>query len=177
MTLNSGLSGLAFTGPDTGGFGGDTEPELFTRWMQLSSLLPFFRVHTTKKTISQEPWSFGQPYEDIARKAIELRYQLLPYLYSLFAQCSQNGWPIVRPLFMADAADPHLRTVEDAFLLGDNLLVAPVFEKGATERDVYLPRGRWYDFWTQQPVEEGGQTIRAHAPLDTLPLYTPAPER
>ncbi len=105
MTLNSGLSGLAFTGPDTGGFGGDTEPELFTRWMQLSSLLPFFRVHTAKKTISQEPWSFGQPYEDIARKAIELRYQLLPYLYSLFAQCSQNGWPIVRPLFMADAAD------------------------------------------------------------------------
>ncbi|MHB8626616.1 MAG: glycoside hydrolase family 31 protein [Aggregatilineales bacterium] len=173
MTLNCGLSGMAFTGPDTGGFGGDAEPELFVRWVQLSALLPFFRIHTAKNTRDQEPWSFGQPYEDIVRKYIELRYQLLPYLYSAFAQCAQTGLPIVRPLFMADPADLTLRSAEDAFLLGDNLLSAPVVEKGATGRDVYLPRGRWYNFWTQEAFD-GGQTIHVEAPLDTLPLYVRA---
>lgn len=173
MTLNCGLSGMAFTGPDTGGFGGDTEAELFTRWIELSALLPFFRIHTSKNTSDQEPWSFGQPYEDIARKYIELRYRLLPYLYSTFAQCAQTGLPIVRPLFMADPSDPELRKVEDAFLLGDNLLSAPIVEKGAKAREVYLPKGHWYNFWTQA-MFEGGQTIKAEAPLDTLPLYVRA---
>ncbi len=173
MTLNSGLSGIAFTGPDTGGFGGDAEPEMFVRWLQLSSLLPFFRVHSSKKTRDQEPWSFGQPYEDLARAAIEKRYQLLPYLYSLFAQCSQNGWPIVRPVFMADPSDERLRAVEDAYMLGDWLYVAPVLDKGATSREVVLPRGLWYDFNTGRPIE-GGATIKADAPLDTLPIFARA---
>jgi len=173
MTLNAGLSGLAFTGPDTGGFGGNGDAELFARWIQLSSMLPFFRTHTAKKTRDQEPWSFGQQVEDISRKYIELRYQLLPYLYSLFAQSSQNGWPIVRPLFMSDPTDERLRTVEDAFLVGDNLLIAPVLEKGATAREVYLPRGRWYDYWTHQAYE-GGKVIHVQAPLDTLPIFVKA---
>jgi alpha-glucosidase len=173
MTLNSGLSGIAFTGPDTGGFGGNPEPELFVRWLQLSSLLPFFRVHSSKKTRDQEPWSFGQPYEDLARTAIERRYQLLPYLYSLFAQCSQNGWPIVRPVFMADPSDARLRSVEDAYMLGDWLYVAPVLDKGATARDVVLPRGGWYDFNTGRFIEGGG-TIHVEAPLDTLPIFARA---
>ncbi len=173
MTINSGLSGLAFTGPDTGGFGNNCEPELFARWMQLSAMLPYFRVHSAKTTADQEPWSFGQPYEDIARKYIELRYRLLPYIYSLFAQSSQSGLPIVRPAFMADLSDDRLRGIEDSFMLGDSLFVAPVLDKGVVEREVYLPRGHWYDFWTQKPIQ-GGQTIRARAPLDLLPLFVRA---
>ncbi len=173
MTLACGLSGLAFTGPDVGGFGGNPDAELFTRWLQLGAFLPFFRIHTAKNTADQEPWSFGQPYEDIARKYIELRYQLLPYLYTAFAQCAQSGLPLVRPLFMADPADPELRSIDDSFLLGDNLLIAPVLDVGATKRKVYLPHGRWYDFWTEQ-VYDGGQQIQVDAPLETLPLFVRA---
>jgi alpha-glucosidase len=176
MTLACGLSGLAFTGPDTGGFSGDCSPELFARWVQLSSLLPFFRIHSAKNTHAQEPWAFGTEIESIARAAIEWRYQLLPYLYSVFAQCAQSGLPIIRPLWMADPADMALRTVEvaaDEFLLGDNLLVAPVLDKGVTKRDVYLPRGKWYDFWSHQLVE-GGKQFSTDAPLNRLPLFARA---
>src|SRR5262249_6062253 len=133
MVINSGLTGMAFNGPDVGGFFGDAEPELFARWMQLGSMMPYFRVHTALNTAPQEPWAFGTPTEEIARKYVEMRYQLLPYFYSLFAQCSQSGWPILRPMFMADPKDPKLRGIEDAFMVGDSLLVAPVLEKGQTE--------------------------------------------
>ncbi len=170
MVINSGFSGLAFNGADVGGFSGDPEPELFARWIQLGAMMPFFRVHAAKGTGPHEPWAFGQPYEDIARQAIELRYQLLPYLYSIFAQSSQNGWPIIQPMFMVDPADDHLRGVEDAFMVGDSLLVAPMLEPGQTERDLYLPRGTWFDFHTSQPIQ-GGQTIHINAPVDKLPLY------
>ncbi len=173
MTINCGLSGMAFTGPDIGGFGDDCEAELYVRWLQLGAMLPYFRGHSAKNTADQEPWSYGQPYEDIARQAIELRYQLLPYLYSLFAQCWQSGSPIVRPMFMTDPTDDRLRGIEDAFTLGDSLLIAPILEKGATERQVVLPRGRWYDWWTQQPIA-GGQTITVSAPLDKLPIFVRA---
>ncbi len=173
MVINSGLSGLAFTGPDIGGFAGDAEPELFTRWLQLGVVLPYFRVHTAFNTADQEPWAFGQPYEDIARRTINLRYQLLPYLYSQFAQNAQNGWPILRPLFMADPADERLRGVEDTFMVGDTLLAAPVLEKGQTEREVILPRGRWFNYHSNEVIQ-GGQTVRVNAPLDTLPLFARA---
>lgn len=173
MTINCGLSGIAFTGPDIGGFGENCEPELYVRWLQLGAMLPYFRGHSAKNTANQEPWSYGQPYENMARKAIELRYQLLPYLYSLFAQCSQSGAPIVRPLFMADPGNERLRSIDDAFLLGENMLVAPVLDKGATERQVILPRGDWYDWWTQQPIR-GEQAINVSAPLDRLPLFVRA---
>jgi alpha-glucosidase len=173
MVINSGLSGLAFTGPDVGGFSGNAEPELFTRWLQLGSMMPYFRVHTGLGTADQEPWAFGQPHEDIARHYINLRYQLLPYFYSLFAQNAQTGMPILRPLFMVDPADEHLWRVEDAFMVGDALLVAPVLEKGQAEREVYLPRGRWYDYHTCQPVQ-GGRTICVQAPLNTMPMFARA---
>ncbi|MEP7289248.1 MAG: glycoside hydrolase family 31 protein [Chloroflexota bacterium] len=170
MVLNSGMSGMAFNGADVGGFAGECEPELYARWIQLGSMMPYFRVHTAQDTPPQEPWAYGQPYENIARSYINLRYQLLPYFYSLFAQSSQNGWPIVRPVFMADPADSNLRKIEDAFMVGDSLLVAPILEKGQTEREVYLPRGRWFDYHTNQPMF-GGKTITVKAPLDTLPIF------
>ena len=133
-------------------------------------MMPYFRVHTAQGTAPQEPWAFGALTEEIARKYIELRYQLLPYFYSLFAQCSQSGWPILRPMFMADPTDEKLRGIEDAFMVGDSLLVAPVLEKGQTERAVYLPKGRWFDYETNQPFN-GGQTIHVPAPLDKMPVF------
>jgi alpha-glucosidase len=173
MTLNMGLSGVAFTGPDAGGFAGEPDAELFTRWMQLSSMLPYFRAHTRHDTAPQDPWSYGELTETIVRQALELRYQLLPYIYSTFAQCAQNGLPVVRPMFMAAADDDTLRDLEDQFMLGDALLVAPVLEPGAEAREVYLPRGVWYEFDSRRLID-GAQWVTAQAPLDRLPLYVRA---
>ncbi|MBI5669805.1 MAG: DUF4968 domain-containing protein [Chloroflexi bacterium] len=173
MTLNMGLSGAPFTGPDIGGFQKDTNAELFTRWLQAACLLPFFRSHTALGTAAQEPWAFGQPYEVINRLTIMLRYRLLPYLYSVFAQAREYGWPIVRPLFMAEPDNPDLRAADDCYLLGDALLVAPVVQAGAVRRSVYLPKGNWYDYWTNERLK-GGRTIEVPAPLERLPLFVRA---
>lgn len=173
MTLNMGLSGAPFTGPDIGGFQKDTNAELFTRWLQAACLLPFFRSHTALGTAAQEPWAFGQPYEVINRLTITLRYRLLPYLYSVFAQAREYGWPIVHPLFMAEPDNPELRAVDDCYLLGDALLVAPVVQAGVVRRSVYLPKGRWYDFWTNERFT-GGRTVEVPAPLERLPLFVRA---
>ena len=173
MVLNSGLSGMPITGPDIGGFAGEPDAELFVRWMQLGSMLPYFRVHTMTGTAPQEPWSYGKRAEAIVRRALERRYRLLPYLYSVVGQCAQDGQPIVRPLFMADQTDDHLRTIDDAFMVGDALLVAPVLEPGATSREVYLPRGVWYEFDTGKLID-GARTVTVPAPLQRMPLYARA---
>jgi alpha-glucosidase len=167
------LSGMAFTGPDVGGYSGEPDGELFARWMQLGSMLPFFRVHTRTGTAPQEPWSYGPRYESICRKALELRYEFLPYIYSSFAQCAQDGLPVARPVFMADPADANLHDIDDIFMLGESVLVAPVVEQGATERKVYLPKGVWYEYDTGRLID-GAQYVTAAAPLEKLPLYVRA---
>jgi alpha-glucosidase len=136
-------------------------------------LLPFFRAHTALGTLQHEPWAFGQPFEVINRVTIQLRYRLLPYLYSAVAQCKEFGWPVVRPLFMAEPDNLDLRSIDDCYLLGDAVLVAPVLEQGATRRSVYLPLGHWYDYWTNE-ILEGGQEIDVTAPLERLPLFVRA---
>ncbi len=173
MTLNMGLSGAPMTGPDVGGFSGDSEGELLARWTQLACLLPYFRNHAAVDTRRQEPWAFGQPYEAVCRAAITLRYRLLPYLYACVAQAKEFGTPIVRPLFMADPGNPDLRGVDDAYMLGDALLVAPILEKGANRRRVYLPSGIWYDFWTHRRYP-GKQVLEVTAALEHLPLFVRA---
>lgn len=173
MVLNMGLSGAPITGPDVGGFLNDADAELFTRWLQAASLMPFCRSHTALDTADQEPWSFGSPYETINRDTIMLRYHLLPYLYAAVAQAREYGWPIVRPLFMADEGNPALRLIDDCYLLGDVLLAAPVLEAGAVRRSVTLPAGVWYDFWTNEALN-GGQLIETEAPLERLPLFVKA---
>ncbi len=173
MALNLGLSGLAFTGPDTGGFHGEPSAELFARWMQVSSLLPYFRAHTIAGSADQEPWSFGEQVEAISRSALERRYRLLPALYTAFAQCAQNGTPIIRPLFWLEPRNPALYEVDDAFLVGDTLLAAPVLEEGATQREVVLPAGAWYAFESGE-IQRGGQRVTVGAPLDHLPLFARA---
>ncbi len=173
MIANLGLCGLAFTGPDTGGFAGDCTPELLTRWLHLGVFTPFFRNHAAMGTARQEPWAHGEPYEGINRRSLELRYHVLPYLYTAFWQCSQTGLPMVRPLFLDWQQDQRTHTIEDEFMFGDALLVAPVGEAGATRRQVYLPAGTWYDWWSGQRLA-GEQTVTVDAPLDRIPLFARA---
>lgn len=183
MLLNLGLSGLAFTGCDVGGFTGEPSPELFARWISMAAFTPFYRTHTAKHTPPQEPWSFGPEVEAIARTYLGWRYRLLPYLYTAFWQCSQTGVPIMRPLVLADASTPVLQQADDQWLLGDHLLVSPVLEAGATARTLLLPQIRrdetgrsqegWYDFWTDERLA-GVTSITRAAPLDLVPLHVAA---
>jgi alpha-glucosidase len=173
MIANLGISGLAFTGPDTGGFAQDCTPELLTRWLQLGVFTPFLRNHTSLGTADQEPWAHGEPYTSLNRRSIELRYHLLPYIYTAFWQCSQTGLPMLRPLFLIWPDDAQTYRLDDQFMFGDALLVAPVTELEATRRNVYLPAGVWYDWWSGRRYD-GGQTITVAAPLDCLPLFARA---
>ena len=171
MCLNLGLSGIAFCGPDVGGFSGDCDGELLARWTQVGALTPFFRNHSALGTRSQEPWAFGEPYESICRRWIELRYELLPYIYTAAWQAAQSGLPMMRPLALAFPEDMRTYSLDDQFLLGDALMAAPVGRPGQTSRRVYLPGGPWYDFWTG---EQQAGTITADTPLERMPLYVRA---
>ena len=169
---NLGLSGMAFMGTDIGGFGADCTPELMARWVQAGCFSPLFRSHSAQGTRVQEPWRFGREVTDIFRKYVKLRYALLPYYYDLFRQCEETGLPPLRPLVLHYEQDPNVRELNDEFLLGENLLVAPVVEQGARRRMVYLPAGEWYDFWTGEK-HAGGWLLR-EAPLDLCPIYVKA---
>ncbi|MEI6310195.1 MAG: TIM-barrel domain-containing protein, partial [bacterium] len=173
MVLSLGLSGFSFAGCDVGGFSRSCWGELLARWTQLAAFFPFFRNHCAKGNSSQEPWAFGEPYQGVCRQAIELRYQLLPTLYTAFHQCSRSGLPILRPLFFDWPEVAKIEEEQSQFLFGDSLMAAPVLEEGATERQVYLPPGTWYDYWTGH-VLSGEQRLRVPTPLEAIPLYARA---
>jgi alpha-glucosidase len=166
MVLNLGLSGQPFCGPDLGGFVGAPDAELFARWYDLGAYLPFCRGHADESSPRQEPWSFGEEALAQVRAALERRMRLLPTLYTLFEEARRTGAPICRPLFFADTT---LRRAEDAFLLGDDLLVAPVLEPGATSRSVALPAGAWFTFPDGAPA-----TAAIAAPPGTTPVFARA---
>lgn len=142
MSLNVGLSGQPFIGPDVGGFAGNGDGDLFARWMGFGALLPFSRGHTGKENIDKEPWSFGPGVEATSKAALETRYILLPHIYTLFREASVNGMPVARPLFFADTKDAALRSEDDSFLLGDGLLVEAQVVPDRTRVPV-KPRGIW----------------------------------
>lgn len=167
---NLGLSGMNFMGTDVGGFGADTTPELMARWVQVGCFSPLFRNHCAFGCRSQEPWRFEKEITDIYRKYVELRYELIPYFYDLMRNCEKTGAPILRPLVFHYPQDKNVRNLNDEFMVGEELLVAPVTEQGATARMVYLPEGTWYDYWTREKVE-GGRRFIKEAPLDTCPIY------
>jgi alpha-glucosidase len=173
MLLNLSLSGVAFCGSDVGGFIDNTTPELLARWTQMAAFTPFFRNHSNIRTIDQEPWALGPETETICRRYINLRYQLLPYLYGLFVEAHGSGAPIMRPLLWHYQRDSTAAAVGDQFMLGPDLLVAPVLRQGAVARCVYLPEGEWFDFWTGERIE-GGRHIVARAPLELIPLFVRA---
>jgi alpha-glucosidase (family GH31 glycosyl hydrolase) len=146
MTLNLGLSGQPFVGPDLGGFIDNGTPAMYSRWFGFGSLLPFARGHTQKGNIDKEPWSFGPNVEATVRRALERRYRLMPLFYTLFEESHRTGMPVARPLFFADPADPAIRDADDGFLLGENLLVAadPTQDRSS---QLSLPRNtRWLEF-------------------------------
>ena len=168
-----GLCGESFVGADCGGFIGKCNGELLTRWYQIGFLTPMFRNHHTKDDNYQEPWRFGKQYEDIIRKYVQLRYTLLPYLYTVLAEAHETGLPWIRPLILEYQNDKNAISIDDEFMVGSSLLCAPVLKEGATSRSVYLPEGEWYDFFTNKKIK-GGQIISVAAPLETVPLFVKA---
>jgi alpha-glucosidase (family GH31 glycosyl hydrolase) len=198
--INVGLCGIPYWGTDTGGFVPTKEftAELFQRWFQFSAFCPSFRCHGRSWKLrlpwgwnlgTYEPAEFdGQfsaatlpPPQDLhnpeveanCRKYLNLRYQLLPYLYSAIAETHRTGLPLMRALWLVYPEDAKASAIEDAYLWGESILVAPVLEPGATHRTAYLPRGIWWDFWTNHKIE-GGRDVTREVDLGTLPLYVKA---
>ncbi len=175
LIQSMGVSGFVFTGSDTGGFVHMPGSELYTRWLEAGVFHPFFWTHTGEPDHTVDPWSFGPQLEEVNRRTIELRYRLLPYLYTTFFQSTQTGLPIVRPLVLEYPDDPKVLDETpagelDEFLFGEDLLVAPVIRPEETYRKVYLPRGTWFDFRSDRSYT-GPLTFTVDAPLDAIPIF------
>ncbi|MFG3397166.1 glycoside hydrolase family 31 protein [Streptomyces parvus] len=173
LVVGLGLCGVPYSGPDVGGFDGFPSPELYLRWFQLGAYLPLFRTHSAIDAGRREPWEFGPEVLEHARAALVERERLHPYFVSLSQVARLTGAPYVRPVWWGAPGDRALRECEDAFLLGDALLVAPVLEPGVRRRAVRLPRGRWYDTVTGRAYEGPGQVL-VDAPLSGVPVLARA---
>ncbi|WP_324788532.1 glycoside hydrolase family 31 protein [Streptomyces sp. H51] len=173
LVLGLGLCGVPYSGPDVGGFDGNPSPELYLRWFQLGAFLPLFRTHAGVRAGHREPWEFGAEVLEHARAALVERRRLLPYFVTLAHVARRTGAPYVRPLWWGSPEDRALRDCEDAFLLGDCLLVAPVLGPGTERRAVRLPRGRWYDTATERAYEGPGRVL-VDAPLSRIPVLARA---
>ncbi|MEU5096652.1 TIM-barrel domain-containing protein [Streptomyces sp. NPDC020996] len=173
LVLGLGLCGVPYSGPDVGGFDGNPSPELYLRWFQLGAFMPLFRTHASMRAGRREPWEFGAEVLEHARAALVERRRLLPYFMTLAHLARRTGAPYVRPLWWGSPEDRALRDCEDAFLLGDCLLVAPVLGPGTERRAVRLPRGRWYDTVTERAYEGPGQVL-VDAPLSRIPVLARA---
>jgi alpha-glucosidase/alpha-D-xyloside xylohydrolase len=199
IAINTALTGIPYWGTDIGGFVPTREftAELYLRWFQFGAFCTLFRCHgRTWKLRLPWGWNTGDPgpveisnyrgaaipdpselhnqlVEPICRKYLELRYRLLPYIYSSVRECATNGMPIMRALWLHYPEDPIAAARGDEYLWGRSLLVAPVIEAGATSRKVYLPHGAWFDFWTGEQIE-GGREITRTVDLETMPLYVRA---
>ncbi|HKG45480.1 MAG TPA: glycoside hydrolase family 31 protein [Pyrinomonadaceae bacterium] len=173
MFTSIGLSGEPFAGSDVGGFIGRGNGELLVRSYQVSFLAPFCRNHKVADGYDQEPWRFGKYYEDIIRKYLKLRYALLPYLYTALEEAHRTGVPPFRPLLLNYQDDPSTYNLDDQFMVGEDLLLAPITKPDVTRRLVYLPAGSWYDYWTNKKYA-GGTVISVDAPLDVVPMFVRA---
>ncbi|KAJ3105797.1 hypothetical protein HDU96_008437 [Phlyctochytrium bullatum] len=170
MLLSLGVGGISFAGADVGGFFGNPEPELAVRWYQAAAFQPFFRGHAHIDTKRREPWLFGEPYTSLIRKAISRRYQLLPYIYSLFWEAHSLGTLVMRPLLYEFPNDSKTWETENAFMLGSGLLIHPVIEPNATSLDIYLPTSDvWYSYETFERVPSGVSTIPVT--LEDVPVF------
>lgn len=167
------LSGMGFTGSDIGGFAEQPTGELYARWIQLGVFHPFCRTHSSGHHGEQEPWAFGQEVIDVTRKFIELRYQLLPYLYTMFWQYIDEGLPMLKPLFYYDQEDTQTHYRTDEFIFGNHILVCPILEPNAVGRRMYIPKGQWYNFWTNELVS-GGKEMWVDTAFDQIPVFVKA---
>jgi alpha-glucosidase/alpha-D-xyloside xylohydrolase len=192
--IQTGLNGVPYWGTDIGGFVPTHEfsAEMFVRWFQFGAFCPLFRSHgrawklrlpwgwntgdpgpiemNDRSTVPDASQLYDERVEPICKKYLDLRYRMLPYLYSAVRECTTTGMPIMRALWTQFPDDPKAVRCGDEYLWGANVLVAPVVEKGATERRVYLPRGVWYEFWTGESMAGGRDVVRA-VDLETMPLY------
>jgi alpha-glucosidase len=164
------MSGFSFAGSDIGGFAEQPHGELFARWIQLGIFHAFCRVHSSGDHGDQEPWVFGEEITDIVRKFVELRYQLLPYLYTAFWNYINYGTPILKSLVLYDQEDSSTHYRSDEFVYGEQILVCPIQEPNAKGRRMYIPRGKWYNFWTDELVE-GGREMWVDAALESMPIF------
>ncbi|RYY35575.1 MAG: DUF4968 domain-containing protein [Sphingobacteriaceae bacterium] len=169
-----GMSGVAFSGMDIGGFTGNPTTALYTRWMELGAFTPYFRNHTQLNTKSSEPWSYGEDVLDISRSYISLRYQLMPYLYSIFYEATQSGLPVVRSLAINYTHDPHIfdTQFQNQYLFGDAFMIAP-FESTKDFGKIYFPAGKWYELYNDE-IQQGGQDKIVQLNLSKLPVYVKA---
>ena len=170
MNCNLGMSGFSFVGNDVGGFGLDTTNELLIRWSQLGTFLPIYRNHSNMYTRRQEPWAFGSNTEKIIKKSIEFRYELLPYIYNEFYKSHKDGIPVFRPMVMEFQDDINTHDLNEQFMFGDNLLIAPVLHEGEREKVVYLPKGTWYRYETGMKLV-GGQRYKIKCSLDEIIIF------
>jgi alpha-glucosidase len=189
--LNMGVSGYSSTGVDVGGFDGSPEPDLLTRWTELGAFLPIFRNHTAVGTRDQEPWVHGPEHEAINRRYIELRYRLLPYIYTTTEEMSRTGVPVMRAFFLEHPDLGRIQNINDReFFFGPDFLVAPKLKETLDNYEVIFPNGIWYDYWTGKKIEANSRpawdtksdevgpknppdilSLSANPPLDTLPVY------
>lgn len=182
VMLGMSISGVPYIHADAGGFAmGQKDPELYTRWLQFAAFTPVFRPHGSaldepenqQHNIESEPVFYPDPFKSIVRRYIQLRYQLLPYNYTLAYQQAKEGSPLTRPMFYNDNTDANLFNAEDQYMWGDNILVAPVLQKGTTDRKIYLPKGYWYKYFSNAKIK-GGQWINELVDINNIPLYVKA---
>eukprot|EP00696_Hemimastix_kukwesjijk_P010827 gnl/Hemi2/2362_TR835_c0_g1_i2.p1 gnl/Hemi2/2362_TR835_c0_g1~~gnl/Hemi2/2362_TR835_c0_g1_i2.p1 ORF type:complete len:894 (+),score=296.09 gnl/Hemi2/2362_TR835_c0_g1_i2:162-2843(+) len=170
MLMTLGLAGMTFVGADVGGFFGNPDTELLVRWYQAGAFYPFFRAHAHIDTKRREPWLFGEPYTTQIREAVRIRYALLPYFYTAFRHANTEGTPVLRPMWVEFPKESNLFAAEDAFMVGPDLLVRPVFSPGATETAVFLPgTEKWFDYHTHAAFGPGGVTVPS--PADRIPVF------
>ena len=173
MLLNLGLSGYGLAGDDIGGFASSPPPDLLTRWYELGVFNPIYRDHAAKGTADHEPWASGPEQEAIRRRYIELRYQLLPYIYTGIEDMTRTGLPFMRPIFLDYPQQESSYNDNRDFLFGSDFFVAPVVTETVDAEEIQLPPGDWYDYWTAQK-HASTENIALHPALDELPLYVRA---
>ncbi|MEO0899192.1 MAG: glycoside hydrolase family 31 protein [Bacteroidota bacterium] len=184
------ISGFSFTGSDVGGFNDEPDGELVVRWLQLAAFHPLYRMHSIgyhavgdaevdedevkakmeDVTLDQEPWVYGEPFTSHARAAIELRYQILPIIYTAFWQYVKKGTPVLRPMSFMYQNDPETLHRMEEFTVGDHLVVCPISEQGQTRRGLYLPKGKWYAF-NGAKTYKGGKEIFLDVDLSSIPMF------
>jgi len=173
QTQRLSISGVSFAGSDIGGFIEQPSGELFVRWIQLGIFHPFCRVHSSGDHGDQEPWSFGDDYALLFKEAVELRYQLLPYIYTSFYQYHSQGYPMIRPIIFYDQSDVENIQRDHEFVCGNDILAAPVLNQAGQRRNFYLPAGQWYSYW-DNALYEGKNNYTQLFGLNTFPFFVQA---